>query len=136
MLPEAARIRAASSRKRPKRAGTPWRIRGRKFSSEGAKCTKRRGKSPTKRPTLSIARGVWFGDSFSALMLRAAVGDFEVTLIRAGVYHWDGGAFFGVVPKTLWNRRIPADELNRIPVAFNLYLIRTPEHSILVDTGE
>ncbi len=64
-----------------------------------------------------------------------AVGNFEITLIRDSVYWWDGGATFGVVPKTLWSRHVPVDELNRIPVAFNCYVIRTGEHTILIETG-
>ncbi len=64
-----------------------------------------------------------------------AVGNFEITLIRDSVYWWDGGATFGVVPKTLWSRHVPVDELNRIPVAFNCYVIRTEEHTILIETG-
>lgn len=40
-----------------------------------------------------------------------------------------------MVPKTLWSRKIPADERNRIPMAFNCYLIRTGEHNILIETG-
>jgi glyoxylase-like metal-dependent hydrolase (beta-lactamase superfamily II) len=63
------------------------------------------------------------------------LGDFEIARIQAGIYWWDGGAIFGVVPKTLWNRKIAADELNRIPLAFNCYLIRTGDHTILVETG-
>jgi len=63
------------------------------------------------------------------------VGDFEISCIQAGVYWWDGGVIFGVVPKTLWSRKIAADSLNRIPLAFNCYLIRTGEHTILVETG-
>jgi len=39
------------------------------------------------------------------------------------------------VPKTLWSRKFPADELNRIAVAFNCYLVRTGEHNILIETG-
>jgi len=42
---------------------------------------------------------------------------------------------FGVVPKTLWNQKLRADELNRVPLAFNCYLIRTGEHTILIETG-
>jgi glyoxylase-like metal-dependent hydrolase (beta-lactamase superfamily II) len=68
-------------------------------------------------------------------MTTLAVGDFEISHIRDGEYWWDGGVIFGVVPKTLWGRKIPADELNRIPLAFNCYLIRTGEHTILLDTG-
>ncbi len=63
------------------------------------------------------------------------LGDFEITLIRDSVYWWDGGAIFGVVPKTLWGRHATADELNRIPVAFNCYLVRTGDHTILMETG-
>jgi glyoxylase-like metal-dependent hydrolase (beta-lactamase superfamily II) len=65
----------------------------------------------------------------------AAVGDFEITLIRDTPYWWDGGAMFGVVPKTLWSRKTPADELNRIPLAFNCYLIRTGDRTILIETA-
>ncbi len=68
-------------------------------------------------------------------MSGVVLGDFEISLIRESIYWWDGGAFFGVVPKTLWSRKIAADELNRIPAGFNSYLIRTGEHSILIETG-
>jgi glyoxylase-like metal-dependent hydrolase (beta-lactamase superfamily II) len=65
----------------------------------------------------------------------AVLGSFEISLVRDSTYWWDGGAFFGVVPKTLWSRRAAADELNRIPAGFNSYLIRTGEHTILIETG-
>lgn len=64
-----------------------------------------------------------------------SLGDFEITLIQDGVYWWDGGAVFGVVPKTLWSQKLPADDLNRVPLAFNCYLIRTGRHTILIETG-
>jgi glyoxylase-like metal-dependent hydrolase (beta-lactamase superfamily II) len=63
------------------------------------------------------------------------VGDFEITHIQPARYRWDGGTFFGVVPKTLWGRKAPTDELNRIAVAFNCYAIRTGDHTILIETG-
>jgi glyoxylase-like metal-dependent hydrolase (beta-lactamase superfamily II) len=68
-------------------------------------------------------------------MTRTAVGDFQVTLVQAGVYHWDGGAFFGVVPKTLWNKKLPADERNLVPLGFNCYVIETGTHTVLIETG-
>ena len=40
---------------------------------------------------------------------RATLGDFELTVCSDGIYLLDGGAMFGVVPKTLWQKRIPAD---------------------------
>jgi glyoxylase-like metal-dependent hydrolase (beta-lactamase superfamily II) len=58
-----------------------------------------------------------------------------VQLARAGVYWWDGGAFFGVVPKTLWNPLMPADEANRIPAACNCYLVEAGGRRILIETG-
>jgi len=68
-------------------------------------------------------------------MSSAVLGDFRVSLIRDAVYWWDAGAMFGVVPKTLWSRGTAADELNRVPLGFNCYLIETGEHTILVETG-
>ena len=63
------------------------------------------------------------------------VGNCRISLARAGVYWWDGGAFFGVVPKTLWNPLLPADDLNRIPAGLNCYVVDTPSARILIETG-
>ncbi len=63
------------------------------------------------------------------------VGDFRITLIRAGSYWWDGGAMFGVVPKTLWSKHQPADDLNRIEAGFNCFLIERGLDRLLVETG-
>jgi glyoxylase-like metal-dependent hydrolase (beta-lactamase superfamily II) len=64
-----------------------------------------------------------------------AVGDFEVSRVNDALHWWDGGVLFGVAPRTLWSRKAPPDELNRIPLAFNCYLIRTGRHNILIETG-
>ena len=68
-------------------------------------------------------------------MSHVPVGAFRVTLVRAGVYYWDGGAYLGVVPKTLWSRRMPADERNLVPLSFNCYIVETGEHTVLIETG-
>jgi len=64
-----------------------------------------------------------------------AVGDFEVARVNDAVHWWDGGAVFGVVPKSLWSRKAQPDDLNRVPLAFNCYLVRTGSHNILIETG-
>ncbi len=51
------------------------------------------------------------------------VGRWRVHAIQAGGQQLDGGAMFGVVPKTLWERRISADAKNRIPMGMRCLLI-------------
>jgi glyoxylase-like metal-dependent hydrolase (beta-lactamase superfamily II) len=68
-------------------------------------------------------------------MASIACGDFEITHVCAAHYRWDGGVFFGVVPKTMWVKKAPADELNRIRVAVNCYVVQTGDHSVLIETG-
>lgn len=68
-------------------------------------------------------------------MGRTTIGDFELTAITDGVCHLDGGAFFGVIPKVLWQKRLSADENNRIPTSLNSLVVRTGDHTILIETG-
>jgi glyoxylase-like metal-dependent hydrolase (beta-lactamase superfamily II) len=63
------------------------------------------------------------------------LGDFRITLVRAGSYWWDGGAMFGVVPKTLWSKHQPVDDLNRIEAAFNCFVVEDGSTRILIETG-
>jgi glyoxylase-like metal-dependent hydrolase (beta-lactamase superfamily II) len=63
------------------------------------------------------------------------VGELTVHAIHAGVQRLDGGAMFGVVPKPLWERKIVADEKNRIPLAMRCLLVEHPIGLVLVDTG-
>lgn len=62
-------------------------------------------------------------------------GDFEISIVRECTFKLDGGAMFGVVPKTLWNKVSPADELNRVLMACNLLFIDTGSKKVLVETG-
>ena len=66
---------------------------------------------------------------------RFELGEFEVTICSDGVYHLDGGAMFGVVPKTLWEKRARADALNRIALGLNTVVVRTGKHTVLIETG-
>lgn len=55
--------------------------------------------------------------------------------IEAGNFKLDGGAMFGVVPKTLWSKTNPADENNLIDIAARCLLIEDGNRLILIDTG-
>lgn len=63
------------------------------------------------------------------------LGDLSLSIICDGTFWLDGGAMFGVVPKVLWKKLNPADDLNRIKLSLNCLLIKHPEGIVLVDTG-
>lgn len=69
------------------------------------------------------------------LVRTTSVGGLTVHAIEAGLQRLDGGAMFGVVPKPLWEKRIGADERNRIPLAMRCLLVEAPDALVLVDTG-
>ena len=69
------------------------------------------------------------------LVQSRTVGSLRVHALQAGLQKLDGGAMFGVVPKNLWERKIPADERNRIPLGMRCLLIEHPDGLVLVDTG-
>ena len=66
---------------------------------------------------------------------RRKIGALTVHAIQAGGQKLDGGAMFGVVPKPLWEKRIPADERNRIQLGMRTLLIEHQSGLILIDTG-
>jgi glyoxylase-like metal-dependent hydrolase (beta-lactamase superfamily II) len=68
-------------------------------------------------------------------MHRITLGDFELTVVSDGMYFLDGGAFFGVVPKPMWSKKVTADDQNRLDAGLNSLLIRTGRKNILVETG-
>jgi glyoxylase-like metal-dependent hydrolase (beta-lactamase superfamily II) len=63
------------------------------------------------------------------------LGDFTLHALEAGLQWLDGGAMFGVVPKPLWQKRIPADDRNRIPLAMRCLLVETSDALVLIDNG-
>jgi glyoxylase-like metal-dependent hydrolase (beta-lactamase superfamily II) len=66
---------------------------------------------------------------------RTTLGDFEMTVLTDGTYYLDGGAMFGVVPKPLWEKRAPADVMNRILLGTNTVVVRTGQHMVVIETG-
>ena len=54
-------------------------------------------------------------------------GERTVTVLSDGLQHLDGGAMFGVVPRVLWEKKLPADDRNRIRLGMNCLLVVGPE---------
>ncbi len=59
----------------------------------------------------------------------------KVISIETGHFKLDGGAMFGVVPKTIWNKMIPSDDNNLCSWTMRCLLVDTGEKVILIDTG-
>ena len=68
-------------------------------------------------------------------MQRMNLGDFELTAVSDGIYHLDGGGMFGVVPKTLWERKVKADANNLVPLGLNSVVVRTGSQTVLIEAG-
>lgn len=58
-----------------------------------------------------------------------------IHVLNTGYFKLDGGAMFGVVPKTIWNKLQPADENNLCSWAMRCLLIKEKNRLILIDTG-
>lgn len=76
-----------------------------------------------------IASGRWAG------LLPADFCTMKLYSIETGRFKLDGGAMFGVVPKTIWQKSNPADENNMCTWAMRCLLIEDGKRLILVDTG-
>lgn len=73
-------------------------------------------------------------------MQRLELGDFELTVFSDGTYPLDGGAFFGVVPKVMWSRKVEADAKNYVTAGLNTLVVRsespgTGKQTVLIETG-
>ena len=63
------------------------------------------------------------------------IGSYDLHAIETGEFALDGGAMFGVVPKTLWAKKIPVDEKNRIDMRLRCLLLQGDGRNILIDCG-
>jgi glyoxylase-like metal-dependent hydrolase (beta-lactamase superfamily II) len=59
----------------------------------------------------------------------------RISRIVWGEFRLDGGAVFGVVPRTLWTRRVPPDEFNRVTLVLTSLLVESGSHKVLLDCG-
>jgi glyoxylase-like metal-dependent hydrolase (beta-lactamase superfamily II) len=63
------------------------------------------------------------------------IGKYKLRTIFSGKISLDGGAMFGIIPKPLWEKTNPADELNRVTLATRNLLLLSDDKKILIDTG-
>ena len=61
------------------------------------------------------------------------LGRLELRPMLDGYFALDGGAMFGVVPKTLWSRVAAPDDRNRIRMAMRPWLVTDGKRQILID---
>jgi glyoxylase-like metal-dependent hydrolase (beta-lactamase superfamily II) len=61
--------------------------------------------------------------------------EMTITWLNGGFTQLDGGSMFGVVPKGLWSKRYPVNELNQIDLSTDPMLIQFQGKTLLIDTG-
>jgi methylmalonyl-CoA epimerase len=65
---------------------------------------------------------------------RFVLGDLELISVSDGFFRLDGGAMFGVVPRPLWEAKLPPDDRNRIPLGLRPLIVRG-EQTVIIDAG-
>jgi glyoxylase-like metal-dependent hydrolase (beta-lactamase superfamily II) len=63
------------------------------------------------------------------------IGQTTLTWLDGGVTYLDGGAMFGVVPKPLWSKKYPVNELNQIELRTDPILVQKEGINLLIDSG-
>jgi len=63
------------------------------------------------------------------------IAGYDLYPILTSYFRLDGGAMFGIIPKTLWNKIMPSNELNRIQMVTRSLLLVSKDKRILIDTG-
>ena len=66
---------------------------------------------------------------------RHTLGSLELLSLSDGFFWLDGGAMFGVVPRPLWEKRLPPDDANRIPLGMRPLIVRDGRTTLLIDAG-
>lgn len=59
----------------------------------------------------------------------------KTTILHPATFKLDGGAMFGIIPKPLWEKKILADERNRIKMSLRVVLFESHNKKVLIDTG-
>jgi methylmalonyl-CoA epimerase len=67
--------------------------------------------------------------------VRHTLGDLELITLADGFFALDGGSMFGTVPRPLWEKRLPPDDANRIPLSMRPLIVRSDRHTMIIDAG-
>lgn len=63
------------------------------------------------------------------------IGAYQAYSIETGRFRLDGGAMFGIIPRALWERRLPPDDRNRVELSMRCLLLEGAGRLVLVDAG-
>ena len=63
------------------------------------------------------------------------IGKYDLYSVENSEFGLDGGAMFGIIPKPVWEKKVSADELNRVNMVTRSLLLVSDEKKILIDTG-
>ncbi len=63
------------------------------------------------------------------------IGSYKLYPVSAGKFALDGGAMFGIIPKPLWSKTNPPDDMNRIALAMRCLLLKSDKRIVLIDNG-
>jgi glyoxylase-like metal-dependent hydrolase (beta-lactamase superfamily II) len=63
------------------------------------------------------------------------IGKYKLSILESGNFRLDGGAMFGIIPKPLWQKTNPADDVNRIKLSTRHLLLESESQKIIIDTG-
>ena len=63
------------------------------------------------------------------------IGQFDLYSIETSEFSLDGGAMFGIIPKTLWKEKLLPDRLNRVDMVTRSLLLVNGDRKVLIDTG-
>jgi len=66
---------------------------------------------------------------------RHVLGDLELITLSDGFIGLDGGAMFGIVPRMLWEKRLPPDDCNRVPLGMRPLIVRNGRTTMIIDAG-
>ena len=63
------------------------------------------------------------------------IGKYDLYSVETSEFGLDGGSMFGIIPKPVWEKKVSADELNRVNMVTRSLLLVSDEKKILIDTG-